>query len=305
MILSKEVEMIWNVKTKKYYENLGYFFTKYGEVFNIKIKDLLPKSRIKILVACDICMKEKIISINNYNKNFLNCSYYSCSWKCSHEKYKKTSLKNYGVENPSQNIIIKNIIKESCFKNHGVESPLQCEIFKAKHKKTCLERYGVENPSQNQEIKNKKIEKSLIKYGVENPSQNEDVKKKMIETFLERYGEAFLHFIPRYNINSIFYLDMISDILNIPIQHALNGGEKKFQKYWVDGYNEQYNICLEWDEKYHFNVKQKEKDIEREKFLIEKHDCKIIRINEKEFLEDVEIGIEKIIIDFNTLIDKN
>lgn len=88
--------------------------------------------------------------------------------------------------------------------------------------------------------------------------------------------------------------------MNIPIQHAVNGGEKKFQKYWVDGYIEQYNICIEWDEKCH--NKQKEKDLIREKFLIEKHNCKIIRINEKEFLEDVEIGIEKILNEINILI---
>ena len=61
--------------------------------------------------------------------------------------------------------------------------------------------------------------------------------------------------------------------LGLPIQHALNGGEKKFIRYWVDGYIEEYNICIEWDEKQHEYKKYKEKDIVREQFLKENHHC--------------------------------
>jgi len=58
------------------------------------------------------------------------------------------------------------------------------------------------------------------------------------------YGEIWKNHIPRYNPNSIMYLDIISNKINLTIQHALNGGEKKFVKYWVDGYIQEYNICL-------------------------------------------------------------
>ena len=52
---------------------------------------------------------------------------------------------------------------------------------------------------------------------------------------IERYGELWLKHTPTYNANSIIYLDLLSEKLGIKIQHALNGGEKKFIKYWVDG----------------------------------------------------------------------
>jgi hypothetical protein len=127
--------------------------------------------------------------------------------------------------------------------------------------------------------------------------------QKAINTCIERYGEAWLKYVPSYNPNSIIYLDMISKKLNLPIQHALNGGEKKFVKYWVDGYIEQYNICIEWDEKYHNIKKNKEKDTKREEHIINNFNCKIIRINEKEFLKDIDNQINIICDKINKIIN--
>jgi hypothetical protein len=107
--------------------------------------------------------------------------------------------------------------------------------------------------------------------------------EKSINTCIEKYGETFFHMTPRYNPNSIIYLDLISEKLNISIQHALNNGEKKFKRYWVDGYIEQYNICIEWQEQHHYTKKQKEKDLKREQYIINNFKCKIIYINEKNF----------------------
>ena len=83
--------------------------------------------------------------------------------------------------------------------------------------------------------------------------------------------------------DSIIYLDLLSENLGIPIRHALNGGEKKFVKYWVDVYIEEHNICIELYEKYHSINKFKEKDKIREEFLVSQCNCCVIRINEKEF----------------------
>ena len=240
-------------------------------------------------------------------------------------KIKETNLERFGVDNPTKNPNIRNKVKETILERYGCENSLQNESIKNKVKETNLERYGCENTFQNEDIKNKiketnkkkygveyainnsEVKKKAINtlfnnYGVENPTQNKEIIEKSIQTTIDRYGEVFFKLVPRYNPNSIIYLDMISDILNIPIQHGVNGGEKKFQRYWVDGYVEQYNICIEWDEKYHNTVKQKEKDLKREIFLMEKHNCKIIRINEVEFLNDIEFGIKKIINEINSFI---
>jgi hypothetical protein len=109
---------------------------------------------------------------------------------------------------------------------------------------------------------------------------------KAVETVIKRYGEIYSKLIPSYNPNSIIYLDQISERIGLPIQHALNSGEKKFVRYFIDGYIKEYNICIEWDEPRHNSKKQKEKDLIREQYLIENHGCKFVRINEKELLKD-------------------
>ncbi len=123
------------------------------------------------------------------------------------------------------------------------------------------------------------------------------------ETKIKKYGEIWKNHIPSYNPNSIIYLDMISEKLGLPIQHALNGGEKKFVRYWVDGYIEQYNICIEWDEQGHNSKRQKEKDIVREQYLIENYNCHFVRINQKEFLNDINNHIDIIVEKINNIIN--
>jgi hypothetical protein len=132
---------------------------------------------------------------------------------------------------------------------------------------------------------------------------NKKYSEKAKNTMIERYGELWLKHAPKYNANSIIYLDIISEKLGLPIQHALNGGEKKFIRYWVDGYIEKYNICIEWDEISHNETKQKERDLIRENFLKEKHNCHIIRINEKEFLKDIDNQINIVCNKINNIIN--
>ena len=134
----------------------------------------------------------------------------------------------------------------------------------------------------------------LENYGVEYYTQTNEFKTAMMNTMIEKYGEIWINYAPKYNINSIIYLDMLSKKLNLPIQHALNGGEKKFIKYWVDGYIQEHNICIEWDEKHHNAKRQKERDNVKEKFLNENFNCIMVRINEKEFLKNIETSINNI-----------
>ena len=103
----------------------------------------------------------------------------------------------------------------------------------SKIKITNLKKYGFENPFQSEIIKEKIKKTNLEKYGFEFSHQNKKVSEKATNTMIEKYGEIWFKHIPSYNANSIIYLDMLSEKLNLPIQHALNGGEKKFIKYWV------------------------------------------------------------------------
>jgi len=218
-----------------------------------------------------------------------------------HEKRIKTNIEKYGVDSYNKTIEYKENMKKNNLIKYGTEWFLSTDEFKEKSKKTCLIKYGVNSHTKTDEYKNKMKKYYLEKYGVVCSMQIKEFKEKMISTMISKYGEVWLNYAPKYNINSIVFLDKISNKLNLPIQHALNGGEKKFIKYWIDGYIEKYNICIEWDEKHHNAVRQKERDAKKDQFLREKFNCNIIRINEHNFLEDVEVNTNNIC---NLIIEK-
>lgn len=229
-------------------------------------------------------------------------------------KFKQTCLNKYGCEFPSQNIDVKNKVKQTCLNNlgteyafqseivkektkktclekYGVENIFQSEFFRIKQRKTCLERYGVENPFQSEMLKEKSKKTNLKRYGFEYANQNKNIYAKTINTVINKYGEIWKNHVPRFNPNSIIYLDMISEKLNLHIQHALNGGEKKLIKYWIDGFIDKYNICIEWDEESH-NL---ENDARKDEFIKDNFGYKIIRIREKLFLKNPDSEMDNIV----------
>jgi hypothetical protein len=290
------------VKEKRKQTNLKrYGFDSYSKTKECKNK-IKESSLEKYGVSCTLHNKEvnKKMRKNNLKKYGFDSYSKTKEFK---EKYKQTSLIKYGTENPLQNKEIKEKRKQSILLKYGCENTSQLKDVKDKRKKTMIKRYGVGTPFQNKEIREKAKKTNLKRYGFEYPSQNKLVSEKIVNTMIERYGELWLKHTPRYNSNSIIYLDIISEILSIPIQHALNGGEKKFIRYWVDGYIEKYNICIEWDENHHKIKKANDKDILRENYLKEKHNCHIIRINEKEFLKDIDNQINIVCNKINNIIN--
>ena len=211
-----------------------------------------------------------------------------------HKKVKKTSIERYGVDSYNKTEESKTEVKNNNLKKYGTEWYLSTDEFKEKSKQTNLKKRGVSSHTKTDEYKTKMKKYYLEKYGVEYPTQHKEFADKMINTMIKRYGEIWINYAPKYNINSIIYLDMLSEKLSLPIQHALNGGEKKFIKYWVDGYINEYNICIEWDEKHHNTKRQKERDNIKEEFLKENFNCIIIRINEQNFLKNIETSINNI-----------
>lgn len=76
------VEIKWNCSNKKYFTSIGYSFTKFGDVFTIKAKELSKGSHTKVRVTCDYCNKE------------YDVPYYS--FVCSRKKSSKDSCKECG-----------------------------------------------------------------------------------------------------------------------------------------------------------------------------------------------------------------
>jgi hypothetical protein len=88
-----------------------------------------------------------------------------------------------------------------------------------------------------------------------------------------------------HNINACKYLDKLSKENNWNLQHAENGGEYHIKElgYFVDGYDMNKNIVVEYDEPLHYykNGELKSKDNIRQNEIINYLKCKFFRYNEK------------------------
>jgi len=73
-----------------------------------------------------------------------------------------------------------------------------------------------------------------------------------------------------YNPKACEYLNKLNEKFGWNLQHAENGGEIELYGYFVDGYDKERNIIIEYDECNHNRPNRKEKDIIRQNNLIEK-----------------------------------
>lgn len=203
MLLSKIVVVKWNIKNKKYYESLGYTFTKNGESFEVPVENLLPNSKVFVDVLCDFC-KQKIVrkKYQTYKQQH-HPKYGDCCVECQPLKNKLCCLDKYGVDNGAKTIASKEKTKQTSLEKYGVDNPSKADFVREKlsdisrknaaanyekAQNTCFERYGVFNAMESPEIKERQQKSVFEKYGVYHPKQNEDVKRKERERHLEKYG---------------------------------------------------------------------------------------------------------------------
>ena len=108
-LITKTVKMKWNPRNKKYYESLGYFYTKIGDEFELKIDDLAKGSNIKVDCKCDGCGKNLLWLYNDYNNLVKNDGSTYCQ-SCGTNLTKKEntfskSFYDWCVENNRQDIL--------------------------------------------------------------------------------------------------------------------------------------------------------------------------------------------------------
>lgn len=190
LIQNQIIKVKWHPSNKKYYENLGYEYTKIGDEFNVKLKDLTKGSKAYVDVKCDYCgeiFKRKYL---NYNHQYTPELGDACD-KCKNIKTQKSNIKKYGVNNVLVLDEVKEKIKNTCIKNYGVDHCSKSELCKEKAKQTSLERYGVSSYTKTEEYKEKTIKTNLEKYGVEHHMKLEESKNKSRKTSLEKYGTEF------------------------------------------------------------------------------------------------------------------
>ena len=84
---------------------------------------------------------------------------------------------------------------------------------------------------------------------------------------------------PSFNRVACEYLDSLNKDRGWNLQHALRGGEYYLNDlgYWVDGYDVNKNIVVEYDEKYHNKPSQMLRDKRRMSEIKEYLGCRFYR----------------------------
>lgn len=210
MILDTMVSIKWNGNNRKIYEPLGYNFTNYGEMFDVRIEDLPKGSHAKIKVQCDYCGEIFEVVYYNLCRSLKDSDIIACK-RCKNKKTHHTLYERYGVyapiqqeefrqkiidtnrlkydtNNPMQNKTVQANFESVMLERYGVKSPLQYSEFKEKSKQTCISHFGVDNSMKSIEVQMKTKETMKERYGVENPMKKTEFIKKAKATCLERYG---------------------------------------------------------------------------------------------------------------------
>lgn len=82
----KYIKIKWAAKTKTYYENKGYTFTKFGNEFNCKVSDISKGSKYKVPFKCNNCGNIFYKYIYAKNQNGIDYCSRSCSANAQHQK---------------------------------------------------------------------------------------------------------------------------------------------------------------------------------------------------------------------------
>ena len=201
---------------------------------------------------------------------------------------KPSAFKDKKHTKESLDKISKNHINVSGDKNPMFGKP---SAFKdKKHTKESLDKIGkVHKGKLVSEETKKKISQSNLKYYETHSSQkigkkcSEESKVKMRLSAINRISECKFNgnqFYPTYNKNSILIIEEYALNNNLKIKHAENGGEFFIKElgYWVDGYDIENNIVIEFNEKYHKYTKEKDK--QRRNNIINFLKCKFVIIDE-------------------------
>lgn len=123
MLVSKEVEMKWNSKNKKRYEEFGYVYTKMRELFMVKVEHLPQYSKIYVGCECDYCGEPISKTYGEYLRQHEYINKDCCNKnECKVTKQEETMMILYGETNISKTEYFKEKYKEVMLENYGVDN---------------------------------------------------------------------------------------------------------------------------------------------------------------------------------------
>ena len=169
------------------------------------------------------------------------------------EKYKSTSLKNWGTEHPLLNKHFREELKNIVEERHGSKYAMQSSECKEKYKSTSLKNWGTEHPLMSTEVQNKIKNSLLINIGYEYPAQNYDIMKRIMDnrkcrtvSYNERLyyqGKYELYFLNE--MERLGYLDYIENGLTFKYDF-LNKTRLYVSDFYIPLKNEIIEIKSHW-----------------------------------------------------------
>ena len=111
-----------------------------------------------------------------------------------------------------------------------------------------------------------------------------------IKDLKSKFGEKLG---PNYNSNACKLFEILNNKFGWDGKHAENGGEIIVCGYWLDFYEPNINLAIEYDEIGHkYRIAQ---DIKKQKEIINELGCKFIRINETDTMEMIYNKIKEVV----------
>ena len=153
--------------------------------------------------------------------------------------------------------------------------------YKLGYYKAWVDKFGVEVADE----MNKEVTKLKIRSGADNGNYNREKSttelKRMRESAIKRIEKSKFNggqMTPAYNLEACRIIEEFGKENGYNFQHAENGGEVKVIGYFVDGYDKEKNVVIEYYEKAHSRTKKR--DEKRKQEIINHLDCKFIEIKE-------------------------
>ena len=182
------------LKSKKFLDLLTYIEnnTRFADdTCKISTKIWFVLHGFKYIPKCETC--GKILNKKNV-KNVFSTYPRFCNNACMNKSQdhilhcQTTTLKNYGVKTPLQNIELHKKAQNTYFKKTGFKFPGQNPDVKLKARNTYKKKTGYEHIFENPIFKKQRNETWLKKYNTTNPNKCENIKEKISQTCLKKYG---------------------------------------------------------------------------------------------------------------------
>ena len=162
-------------------------------------------------------------------------------------------------------------------------------------KEETKEKISVGNKGQKRTLEQRKNMSDGQKRRAPRTPVSDETRQKMREITINKLKKTNGECIPFYNPKACVLFERLNRKLYLNLQHAENGGEFQIIGYFLDAYDRELNLAIEFDEKHHKKGHQIEKDKIRQENIVKTLGCEFIRVTEDDWFCDICEKIEKIL----------